>query len=65
VAASTVPSCLGVSRTKKISPWVLPVLGVGTMLAFWAIAVATGFWTSDVPLELLRRVYRMAPSLGH
>jgi polyferredoxin len=65
VAASTVPSCLGVSPTGKISPWVLPVLGVGTMLAFWAIAVATGFWTSDVPLELLRRVYRMAPSLGH
>lgn len=65
VAASTVPSCLGVSRTKKISPWVLPVLGVGTMLAFWAIAVATGFWTSDVPLELFRRAYRMAPSLGH
>ena len=65
VAASTVPSCLGVSRTKKMSPWVLPVLGVGTMLAFWAIAVATGFWTSDVPLELLRRAYRMAPSIGH
>jgi hypothetical protein len=35
------------------------------MLAFWAIAVATGFWTSDVPLELFRRAYRMAPSLGH
>lgn len=65
VAASTVPSCLGVSPAKRISPWVLPVAGVGVMLAFWAVAVATGFWTSDVPLEAFRRAYRMAPMLGH
>ena len=65
VAASTVPSCLGVSRTKHVSPWVLPAAGLGTMLAFWAVAVATGFGTSDVPLEIFRRAYRMAPMLGH
>ena len=65
VAASTLPSCLGVSRRNRISPWVLPVLGVGTMLAFWGVAVATGFWTSDVPLEAFRRAYRMAPMIGH
>jgi polyferredoxin len=65
VAASTVPSCLGVSPGKRISPWVLPAVGVGTMLAFWGVAVATGFWTSDVPLEVLRRAYRMAPAIGH
>jgi hypothetical protein len=65
VAAGTVPSCLGVSRTKKVSPWLLPALGVGTMLAFWAVAVATGFWTSEVPLEAFRGAYRMAPMLGH
>jgi polyferredoxin len=65
VAAGTVPSCLGVSRTKKVSPWLLPAIGVGTMLAFWAVAVATGFWTSEVPLEAFRQAYRMAPMLGH
>jgi polyferredoxin len=65
VAASTVPSCLGISQGMTLSPWVLPVLGVGTMVAFWAVAVATGFWTSDVPLEVFRRAYRMAPGIGH
>ena len=59
------PSCLGVTRAKRISPWVLPAVGVGTMIAFWAVAVATGFWTSEVPLELFRRAYRMAPMIGH
>ena len=53
------------SRGSRISPWVLPALGVGTMLAFWGVAVATGFWTSDVPLEAFRRAYRMAPMIGH
>jgi polyferredoxin len=65
VAASTVPSCLGVSRTKRISPWVLPAVGVGTMLVFWGVAVATGYWTSEVPVEAFRRAYRMAPMIGH
>ncbi|MGA8890098.1 MAG: 4Fe-4S binding protein [Anaeromyxobacteraceae bacterium] len=65
VAVGTVPSCLGVSRSRRVSPWLVPALGVGTMLAFWGVAVATGFWTTEVPLELFRQAYRMAPSLGH
>jgi hypothetical protein len=65
VAAGTVPSCLGVSRSKRISPWLVPALGVGTMLVFWGVAVATGFWTSEVPLEAFRKAYRMAPMLSH
>ena len=65
VAVGTVPSCLGVSRSKRVSPWHVPVLGVGTMLLFWGVAVATGFWTSEVPLEAFRSAYRMAPMIGH
>jgi polyferredoxin len=65
VAAGTVPSCLGVSRSKRISPWLVPAVGVGTMLVFWGVAAATGFWTSEVPLEAFRSAYRMAPSIGH
>ena len=65
VAAGTVPSCLGVSRGKKVSPWLVPAVGVGVMLAFWGVAAATGHWTSEVPLEAFRRAYRMAPYIGH
>ena len=65
VAAGTVPSCLGVSRGKKVSPWLVPAVGVGVMLAFWGVAAATGHWTSEVPLEAFRRAYRMAPMITH
>jgi polyferredoxin len=65
VAAGTVPSCLGVSRAKRVSPWLVPAVAVGVMLAFWAVASATGHWTSEVPLDAFRRFYRMAPLLGH
>ena len=35
------------------------------VILFWAVAVATGFWTSEVPIEAFRRAYRMAPMLNH
>jgi polyferredoxin len=65
VAAGTVPSCLSVSRNRRVSPWVVPALCVGILLTAWALAVATGHWTSEVPLEAFRRAYRMAPMLSH
>jgi len=65
VAVGTVSSCLTVTRSKRFSPWLVPLLGVGTLLAAWLLAVATGHWQSQVPLELFRRAYRMAPFLGH
>jgi polyferredoxin len=65
VAAGTVPSCLGVSRAKRVSPWVVPAVAVGLMLVAWGVAAATGHWRSEVPLEAFRRAYRMAPYLGH
>ncbi len=65
VAAGTVPSCLAVARSRRISPWLVPAVGVGVLVAFWLVAVATGFWTSEVPLEAFRRAYRMAPMIGH
>jgi len=65
VAACTVPEVLTVSRrTKGLSPWLVPTIGVATMLAFWALARASGHWTSVVPPEVFARVYRMAPTLG-
>jgi len=66
VAACTAPGVLTISRRRKgLSPWLVPVLGVGTMLAFWGVARATGHWVSLVPPEVFARVYRMAPMLGH
>ena len=35
------------------------------MLLFWGVAVATGFWSSEVPVEAFRSAYRMAPLLSH
>jgi polyferredoxin len=65
VAAGTVPSCLTVTRSPRFSPWLVPALGVGTLVAFWLVALPTGHWETQVPLEVFRRAYRMAPFLGH
>jgi len=66
VAACTAPGVLTISRRRKgLSPWAVPALGVGTMLAFWVVARATGHWTSLVPPEVFARAYQIAPLLSH
>jgi polyferredoxin len=65
VAAGTVPSCLAVFPDRRVSPWIVPTLCVGILLAAWAVAALTGHWTSTVPVEVFRRAYRMAPMLSH
>jgi len=66
VAACTAPDVLTISRRRKgISPWVVPAVGVATLLAFWVGARATGHWTSLVPPEVFARAYRIAPVLEH
>ncbi len=66
IAACTAPDVLTISRRRRgLSPWLVPALGVGTLLAFWAVARLTGHWVSLVPPDVFARVYRMAPALGH
>jgi polyferredoxin len=61
VAACTVPECLGVTRkgARAWSPWIVPAGVVGVMLGAWALARATGFWETTVPVEAFRWAYRM------
>jgi len=61
VAACTVPDCLGVTRkgARAFSPWIIPVMALSTMLAFWGIARATGFWETSLPAEAFRLAYRV------
>ncbi|HET9599121.1 MAG TPA: 4Fe-4S binding protein [Anaeromyxobacteraceae bacterium] len=67
VAACTTPDCLTVTRrgATGLSPWLVPAAALGVMLGAWAIARATGHWETALPGEMLARVYRMAPYLGH
>ncbi len=61
VAACTVPDCLGVTRkgARAFSPWIVPAVALSTMLAFWGIARATGFWETSLPAEAFRIAYRL------
>jgi polyferredoxin len=61
VSACTVPDCLGVTRkgARALSPWLVPAAGLATMLGFWAVARATGFWETSVPVEAFRWAYRV------
>jgi polyferredoxin len=60
VAACTVPDCLGVTRVgaRAWPAWLVPVVALATMLGFWAVARATGFWETSVTPELFRWAYR-------
>jgi polyferredoxin len=60
VAACTVPDCLGVTRqgARAWPAWLVPAVAVATMLGFWAVARATGFWETTVTPELFRAAYR-------
>jgi len=67
VAACTAPDCLTTTRRGKkgLSAWLVPAAGLAVMLGAWGLARATGHWDTSLPAELLARVYRMAPLLGH
>jgi polyferredoxin len=61
VAACTSPDCLSVTRkgAAGLSPWLLPALVVGGLLAAWAVAAAPGFWETGVSAETFRWAYRI------
>lgn len=61
VAACTVKDCLGVTRkgARAWPAWIVPAVALATMLGFWAIARATGFWETTVTPELFRWAYRV------
>jgi polyferredoxin len=67
VAACTTEGALGVTRRgkKSLSPWLVPALGIGVLLAFWITARATGHWVTEVPTDVLVDVYRQADQIAH
>lgn len=67
VAACPVDRCLTVTRRgqRSWSPWIIPVLGLGTIFLLWGIARATGRWNTDLPLSALADAYRQARTLVH
>lgn len=67
VAACTTAGALGITRRgkKSLSPWLVPALGIGVVIAFWAVARLTGNWETSIPTHVLVDVYRQAEQLTH
>jgi polyferredoxin len=67
VSSCPVPDCLTVTRRGRASwsPWLIPLLGLGTIFLLWGIARITGRWNGDVPHSLLADAYRQARELVH
>ncbi len=67
VGACPVEGCLTVGRRGKAgwSPYLLPLVGLGTIFLVWGIARLTGHWHSQVPLDRLTDAYREARELVH
>jgi polyferredoxin len=67
VASCPVAECLTVTRRGRAGwpPYLVPLVGLGTIALFWAVARATGHWDSAVPLSRLEEAYRLARELVH
>jgi polyferredoxin len=67
LVACPVEDCLTVTRRGKASwsPYLIPLVGLGTIFLFWGVARVTGYWHSDVPLDQLAEAYRQAETLLH
>ncbi len=67
VAACPVDRCLTVTRKgkKSLSPYLIPAVGLGTILVVWAVARISGHWHTDIPLSTLTDAYREAHALIH
>jgi len=67
VAACPVEDCLTVTRKGKdsLSPYLVPLVGLGTISLLWGAARLTGHWHTSLSLSTLSEVYRIAASLVH
>lgn len=59
--------CLTLCRpgSKKINPFILPVLTMVLFLLFWLGALASGHWHSTIPLEILQKYYQLGLTSPH
>ena len=67
VTACPVEDCLTVTRRGKAgwSPYLIPLVGLGTIFLIWGVARVTGYWYGHVPDAQLAEAYRQARGLLH
>ena len=67
VTSCPVENCLTVTRKgeRSLSPYLIPLLGLGTIYLLWGIARLTGHWHTSLSQSTLAEVYRIASSLVH
>jgi len=67
VSTCPVEGCLTVTRKGAAtwSPWLIPVVGLGTIFLFWGVARITGYWYSYLTVDQLSEAYRQARELAH
>jgi polyferredoxin len=67
VTSCPVENCLTVTRKgeRSLSPYLIPLVGLGTIYLLWGIARLTGHWHTSLSQSTLAEVYRIAASLTH
>lgn len=67
VSSCPVENCLGVTRRGRnsLSPYLIPLVGLGTIYLIWGAARLTGHWHTSLSLPALAEVYRIASTLVH
>ncbi len=67
IVTCPVEDCLTVTRKGKgsLSPYLVPLVGLGTIFLLWGAARLTGHWHTSLPHSTLAEVYRIAGTLVH
>jgi hypothetical protein len=67
VTSCPVEDCLMVTRKGKgsLSPYLIPITGLGTIFLLWGVARLTGHWHTTLSQSTLAEVYRIARTLAH
>ncbi len=67
VTSCPVKECLTVTRKgeRSLSPYLIPLAGLGTIYLLWGVSRLTGHWHTKVPLSTFSEVYRIASTLVH
>jgi polyferredoxin len=67
VSVCPVNDCLSLnlSGTRRLQPYLLPILVVSVFLLFWLVAFASGHWQSMAPPENFQKLYKMVLAIKH
>ena len=67
VTSCPVEDCLTVTRKGKgsLSPYLIPLAGLGTIFLLWGVARLTGHWHTKLSPSTFAEVYRIAKTLAH